>query len=90
MQAIRTRYYGPTNTRGSRIVAKCEGGSVTVPFNYSLDHEGNHRKAAELLLTRLGWQAVYNGGQFADDYYWVASDPWRGLVAAADTQAEAA
>lgn len=83
MQAIRTRYCGPTDTRGSRIIAKCEGGSITVPYDYSRDAEGNHRKTAEALLACMGWEALYIGGVFDDDYYWVASNPWDGLTAEA-------
>ena len=76
MQAIRTRYHGPTNTRGSRITATCEAGSLTMPFDYSLNDEGNHRKAVELLMKRLQWVAVYQGGEFGGDYYWVAKSAW--------------
>lgn len=38
-----TRFYGPTNTRGSRIsVELANGARVTVPFNFS----GNAHKSA--------------------------------------------
>jgi hypothetical protein len=76
MQAIRTRYHGATNTRGARITATCEGGSIQMSYDYSLDAEPNHRKAVELLLKRLGWVAVYQGGQFGGDYYWIGQSAW--------------
>lgn len=76
MQAIRTRYHGPTNVRGSRIIAKCEGGSFTMPYNHALSLEGNHDAAARLLLEKLGWPNVYFGGVFEGDYYWVAETSW--------------
>lgn len=30
MQAIETRYHGPTNTRGARVSARCEAGRITL------------------------------------------------------------
>lgn len=82
MQAIRTRYHGPTNNRGSRIVAKCEAGSLSMPFDYSLNHEGNHAKAARLFVERLGWSGMFLGGEFAHDYYWVANSEASPVVTA--------
>ena len=76
MQAIRTRYHGPTNVRGSRIIAKCEGGSFTMSYNHALSLEGNHDATARLLLEKLGWPNVYFGGVFEGDYYWVAETSW--------------
>lgn len=41
MQAIQTRYIGPTNTRGSRVKAYSEAfpRGVIVPFDHSLNTE---------------------------------------------------
>jgi hypothetical protein len=86
MQAIRTRYHGPTNTRGTRITATCEAGSLTMPFDYSLNDEGNHAKAAQLMIKRLGWSGVFLGGQFDGDCYWVANSD-ASPVATADVYA---
>ena len=36
MQAIRTRYIGPTNTRDSRIQAKCEAKTIYVSYDHAL------------------------------------------------------
>lgn len=72
MQAIRTRYHGATNTRGSRISAQCEAGRIYVPYNYSLNAFGNHADAAVTLLRKLGWPGTYAGGCFGNDYYWTA------------------
>ena len=76
MQAIRTRYHGPTNVRGSRIIAKCEGGSFTMSYNHALSLEGNHAAAAQMLVKRLRWCGVYQGGVFGGDYYWVCESDW--------------
>lgn len=72
MQAIRTRYHGPTNTKGSRISAQCEAGRIYVPYNHALSAFGNHATAARELLAKLGWTNTYAGGCFEHDYYWTA------------------
>jgi hypothetical protein len=80
MQSIRTRYYGPTNTRGSRIVAKCYAGSLSMPRDYSLDPDQDHARVAGLLASRLNWAGVYHGGVFEDDFYWVCESGWTPTV----------
>lgn len=54
MQAILTRYYGPTNTKGSSIKASCERGSILVPYPHECN-EGHdaHRFAAQALLDKF-------------------------------------
>lgn len=53
MVAIETRYYGPTDTRGSRIVATTESGHrVSVPYPHEYDGERAHRVAAVALCQR--------------------------------------
>jgi len=72
MQAIMTKYFGPTNTKGSRIKAISEGGeSITVPYDYALDAKGNHKEAARALLNRLGWHNEMTGGAIAGGYAFV-------------------
>lgn len=56
MQAIETKYLSPTITRGPRVKARCVAESVTVPWDYSLNVEENHRAAAAALVLKLGWQ----------------------------------
>ena len=46
MQAIQTKYFGPTETRGSYFKATAKGGTAKVPYNYNLDTKENHRAAA--------------------------------------------
>lgn len=78
MQAIRTRYHGPTDRKGSRFTASAEAGSVTVPYDYSLNNDKNHAKAAEALAMKLNWvktpaefRNTYVAGVFGGDYYFV-------------------
>lgn len=55
VQAIETRYLGPTNTKGSRIKACAGAGSVTVPYDYGMSTERAHAAAAKALRAKLGW-----------------------------------
>ena len=50
---IRTKYLGPTNTRGSRIKATNGDRSVTIPYPYELNIEAAHAEAAEKLINIL-------------------------------------
>jgi hypothetical protein len=62
MQAIITKYFGPTNTRGSRIKAQCAAGSVTIGYPYELSGMDCHAKAAKALVNKLGWTDAHYGG----------------------------
>lgn len=53
MQAITTKYFGPTNFRGGRIKASAQRGSVTVAYNHALNIEGNHRAAIDALVVKF-------------------------------------
>ena len=48
MQAIRTQYRGPTDTRGSHIVATSYKARTVYPYDHELDLDDNHARAAEL------------------------------------------
>lgn len=63
-QAIQTKYHGPTNTRGSRISAKCSAGKISIPYPYDLSGTECHRKAAIALCEKLKWnpEAMVAGG----------------------------
>lgn len=67
LQAIVTKYLGPSNVRGSRIKASAAAGSVTVSYNHALNSEDNHLAAAETLARKYGWldnhgAALHAGG----------------------------
>ncbi len=55
MQAIQTRYLGPTNYRSSRIKAFAAAGSVTVTYDHGLNLDENHAAAAYALREKLDW-----------------------------------
>ena len=65
LQAITTKYLGPTNYRGGRIVATCEAGKITVNWNYGLNVSDNHKAAMQALASKLDWldgRKWYYGG----------------------------
>lgn len=82
MQAILTKYHGPTNFRGSRITARSASGlSVSVPYQDELDTEAAHRVAAVALCAKLGWPTdnLVAGG-LANGYAFVPSPSLHALL----------
>ena len=61
-QAITTKYFGPTNICGARVKATCDARSRTLPWDYALNHEDNHTRAARALAEELDWQGAWRGG----------------------------
>lgn len=54
-QAITTSYRGPTDSNGSRVIARCEAKRISVPWDHALDIGANHAAAAQQLMDQLGW-----------------------------------
>jgi hypothetical protein len=77
MQAIKTAYYGPTDRRGSRMIASLsDGRRVKVEYDHGLDLDGNHRKACEAMMARMGWTfSPMIGGGWKGDMVWVFRAP---------------
>ena len=83
--AIRTKFLGATNTKGSRIKATLEGdipGSVTLPYDYALDQFPNHKRAAQALAEKFFNTFVYLdeevelvAGAVDRGYIWVRVHP---------------
>jgi hypothetical protein len=61
MQAIICKYFGPTNVKGSRIKAQCAAGSITIDYPHELSGQEVYRKAAEALVSKLGWNDIAYG-----------------------------
>jgi hypothetical protein len=71
MKAIRTRYYGPTNTKGSRYMATDgDGNSVSVSTEYALNSDENHKLAAYRLMQKMKWPNELNGGGYQNNQFW--------------------
>ena len=61
MQAIATRYLPATNTRGSRIKAHCERGSIIIPYPCEAG-QGAHRVALKALLDKFDAEDIKRFG----------------------------
>jgi hypothetical protein len=70
MQAIETKYLGPTNAHGSRIKATCEAGTITIPYPHELSGDEAHRKAAKALCDKLTARNVKEYGTKLEDDSW--------------------
>lgn len=71
MQAIVTKFLGPTNHRGSRVKATADAlpHGVTVGWDYGAgngtgrsDVDANHDRAAVELIKRMGWFGTWMRG----------------------------
>lgn len=72
MQAIITKYYGPTNTLGSRLTAKCSRGRMSVSYDHARNIEQNHEIAATALCARFLSEDIFRYGSA------VEVNPWAG------------
>lgn len=73
-QAIETHFVGPTNHRGSRIIAtSASGHKLTYHWEYSLGIDANHYAAAQALCNQLDWGTIKAGGTTKRGMVWVMS-----------------
>lgn len=54
-QAIKTKYLGPTNTKGTRVRASAYAGSIVVDWDYGIGNNENFEKAAMELIKKFEW-----------------------------------
>lgn len=66
MQAIRTHFAGPTNTRGARVVARASAGRVSLAWDYELNTDENHRRAAMAYAEKFNWRGQWVAGELMD------------------------
>lgn len=70
IQTITTKYLGPTNTKGGRIVAKAAGGrSLTRSWDFGCQPYDNHANVAEELANSLDWDFDMFQGDIGPDSY---------------------
>ena len=63
LQAIVTKYHGPTSTQPGRIIATAEAGRVVHYYDHGRSQDANHDEAARKLADKLGWAGSwYRGG----------------------------
>lgn len=75
---ITTKYLGPTNSRGARIKATCQAGSITIPYAYEGGIGACHAKAAQALIKKLDlkWGDKFTVGSDNDGYYFIPCADW--------------
>lgn len=71
MQAIQTKYHGPTNHKGARMSSRSAGGVFWHSYEYAANIERNHELAAAEHMARRGWGDRYTttAGQLPDGTY---------------------
>jgi len=76
---IVTRYLGPTNYKGSRIVATHKRDNETtwrkvIDWDHSLDSSANHQAAAQALLDSWPYETsleIIDRGHDHESYFWL-------------------
>jgi hypothetical protein len=76
MEAIITKYVGPTSAKGSHVTAKCETARVRVPYDDELGTYENHAAAMQALCARQRWDdeklgGRWHAGEVVGGYAWV-------------------
>ena len=72
MKAIRVHYVGPSNVKGSRIIADDgDGNKVIMPYDHSLNWDELYRNAAYALRDKMQWKGEMVGGGYKNDEYFV-------------------
>ena len=76
LQAINTKYLGPSNVRGSRVKATAAAGTKTIEWDDALTAARNHERAAHELARKFKWnpRALVGGGLKDGSYVWVQID----------------
>jgi hypothetical protein len=76
MQTITTKYVGPSNVKGSRIIATASGNKTRaiVSYDNALNSEDAHKQAVLALAGKLEWHGELIGGHTKDGLVWVFID----------------
>lgn len=61
MIAITTRFLGPTNTKGARVVAECDGARIVREYDYAAGNKSFGIVACEL-ARKQGWTGTFLEG----------------------------
>ena len=65
-QAVRAKYIGPSNTRGTRISVSAQVGRMTVAWDHALNRDENYARAIGLFVRRWGWWGAWSLGGAVD------------------------
>jgi len=61
MKAIQIKYLGATNTKGVRLKAWTEAGTLTVPRDYGLNTDEQALQLAEQYIKERDWRSIVSG-----------------------------
>src|SRR4051812_13534711 len=64
--AINTKFLGPTDSRGARVKATSQAGSLTLAWDHALGASDNHAAAASALASKLRWAGQWIAGGMPD------------------------
>ena len=73
---IKTKHLPVTNSRGARIKATCQAGSITIGYTYEHSGADAHFEAVKALISKLGlnWGSEFTVGSDTDGYYFIPRD----------------
>lgn len=73
LQAVETRFHGPTNYRGSRYSARAAKGIpvMFVSADHALSGVAAHAAAAQQFAEKMGWSGKWYAGGTRDGYVFV-------------------
>jgi len=75
MTTIITRYVGPSNVRGARIIADAgDGRRVTVSYDHLLSTDDAHAAAAIALCAKMGWDGELIAGGLSRGHAFIFVD----------------
>lgn len=58
---IQTKWVGPTDYQGARVVARCHSRRTVIPWDHALGIEENHNRAAIALAKKSGYVWSHGG-----------------------------
>jgi hypothetical protein len=71
MKAVRTRYFGPTNTKGARIQATDGDTKLWLSWDHALSIDENHMIAFDTFKQYQDWAGHWRAAWFKLDCYHV-------------------
>lgn len=79
-QGIQTKYFGPTDSRGSRVKVWAQAGVRYFSWDHALNPDQNHAAAAKMFATEWQWTGHWLGGALPDGTGYLFVNARRDLV----------
>lgn len=74
MKAIRVKYFGPSNCKGSRLIASDGDGNrkeIGYPYGFSAGSVELYWNGAKALIEKMGWHGNWIGGYDGEGWVFV-------------------